>query len=251
MNNGSRGYSTRTLSASSRPFTSAPRSDPNPAVKGAFFNKMLSCNNPKCTFSHSPEAMRAAAQDAYRRWVAQQGQAQSAPHSDTRDGSGHTMPPPKKPPESWPPPYLSMHAIEATLLHAIRFAIPHDKIAKSVFKPGYINLITGTRLPFQALLDSGALHGSYIGKSFSEHNRSLLNGVIRTSDGCVTLADNITKIPISENVVCNVTMKDNDGVTYSFAEELSVIDSNKEVIIGLPTIIQHILPLFVSALCEA
>ena len=192
--------------------------------------------------------MRSAAQDS-------QDQGQSAPRSDTRDGCGHAMLSPKKPPqddiEPWPPPNLSMHPIESTLLHVIRFSFPHDKIAKSVFKAGHINFITGTRIPFQALLDSGALHGSNIGKSFLEHNRSLLNGLIRPSAGCVTLADNITKIPISEKIVCNVTMKDKDGVTYSFPEELSVIDSNKEVIIGLPTIIQHILPLFVSVLCEA
>ena len=50
------------------------------------------------------------------------------------------------------------------------------------------------------LLDSGAIHSSYISKSLVDMHRDVWDRVIRKVDGKVTLGDNTTTITVDERV---------------------------------------------------
>ena len=65
------------------------------------------------------------------------------------------------------------------------------------------------------------------------------------------MADGNTREDVNEKVVLDLTFIDSRGCTHTVTEELIVITSPQQIIVGLPTLVLHLLPLFVSMLTEA
>ena len=111
------------------------------------------------------------------------------------------------------------------------------------------NSIKSVCLPAVTLLDSGALHASYIGRRFYESIRKDIPGTIKKVNHSVVLADGITKVPITEAVELYLSIPSPNGDrTYYVKDEFLIMDCHEEIIIGLPTIVRKLLSLFVEIL---
>ena len=104
-------------------------------------------------------------------------------------------------------------------------------------------------LIINCLLDSGALHASYIRKSFVEEHMDSFRKYISPYNGRATLADKITVIDINNILRIPLSLTSASGHIYHIDVKLMVMENlGEEVIIGLPVIVRSLLPLFVEAL---
>jgi hypothetical protein len=139
-------------------------------------------------------------------------------------------------------------ALTTTLSRVLGNRDDLNSLVESVFHGGTLIIPGSKDLPFKALLDSGALHSSYMSKEFHHSNFNALKSFNMSTSGSVTLADNVTRVPIQDKVDIRVCMTDVTGRKYEFSDVFSVIDCAHDLILGLPTIVFHILPLFTESL---
>ena len=113
----------------------------------------------------------------------------------------------------------------------------------------------GAQLPLcNVLLDSGALHGSYISKDWVNARRELLRADLRRVQGAVKMGDNKTLVPIQEILRINVILtRSTTGERVKARLDLAVLDMNGglDAIIGLPDILNHFLDVFIDLLESA
>lgn len=103
------------------------------------------------------------------------------------------------------------------------------------------------------LLDTGALHSSYIAKRVVDKYRRQMQSRIRQVNGVVKLGDNKTSVTVSERVTLPVELVDWKGVQYVAMIDLCVWDMSDglDMIIGLPDILASYLEFLVDVLQAA
>lgn len=104
------------------------------------------------------------------------------------------------------------------------------------------------------LMDSGALHGSYISKEWVDSKRELLRPNLRKVNGAVKMGDNKTLVQIKEILRINVLLTRPSNNERRIARvDLAVLDMNGglDAIIGLPDILCHYLDVFIDLLEQA
>jgi hypothetical protein len=217
-------------------------------VTGVCYVKLSTgvCNRSDCTFLHNSDAIRLELDKLVARWG--------------KNGSSTPYEPPTRPPPKKPPPwYLNSLISPANLVERFCSSIQHmlsyrdnvSRLVQAVFHEGDILLPKEATLPFKALLDSGALQSSYMSKDFHRRHWDALQTFTERCEQVVTMADNVTQYRIRNRVNVRITMRDAAGVAYTFSDTCAVIDTAHDVIIGLPSIIQNVLPLFTDALYAA
>ena len=131
---------------------------------------------------------------------------------------------------------------------ALSNSVPKSLASRAVMKAGLMHPPDSIPVDFTALFDSGALQASYIGKNFLETIRHTLGECIQPASGCVYLADGQTRSPVTEKVIVPLTFTSSREEEFQVEETLIVLESPQEIIIGLPTIVLKLLPLFVDML---
>jgi hypothetical protein len=127
-----------------------------------------------------------------------------------------------------------------------------SRLLKAVKHKGVVELSSGVALSLDCLLDSGALHSSYIRKSFVVDNIDILHTHIRPQKSQVSLADKNTIINIEEVLEVPVTFKGPLGEEYMVEICFMIMESlGEEAIVGLPILVGPLLPLFVDSLKSA
>ena len=109
----------------------------------------------------------------------------------------------------------------------------------------------GTEQPFRALFDSGALQASYISKDFLEEIREGVKDRIRPCQGVIYLADGETNERCKEEVTLLLRFKDSKGKWHISEETLVAITSPQQIILGLPSLVLRLLPVFQDMLQTA
>ena len=90
-----------------------------------------------------------------------------------------------------------------------------------------------------ALLDSGALNGSYVDEAWVSRYREELKDFIVKVKAKVTLADGVSKLEISEILQgVKISFRDSNGSEHSLKLSLAVIPLSTPIIIGLPDLVE-------------
>ena len=97
------------------------------------------------------------------------------------------------------------------------------------------------------LMDSGALHGSYISNTWYENNRDRINPTcVKAVEGTVVMRDDETTQRVNTMVVLTIIIKDAKGKSVPFTAAFSVIEIKHDMIIGLPDLVSSIPTFFVQ-----
>lgn len=193
------------------------------------------CDRPQCGFSHEHAQLEESAREMEVKLRARPFINKSAQGAPRR-------PPPEPPPLSNMSTVKFLQAMigDSTIIESVR--------QESVLVFGSNNL----HCKVVALLDSGALQASYIRSSIIDKHRDSLGPSLVPAHGRVVLANQVTGIDITEMLKANMYMKSPSGVDYYFQVDLLIMqDLAEDVILGLPTIISSLLPLFVENLSQA
>ena len=73
---------------------------------------------------------------------------------------------------------------------------------------------------YKVLMDTGALHSSYISRDLVDKHRDAWRGKVMYVDGKDCLGDNKTKVSVTENVKIDVLLRAPDGVEGNSHSEL-------------------------------
>ena len=124
---------------------------------------------------------------------------------------------------------------------------PEAAIVSSVYKDGRV--VTSEKIiPVERVLfDSGALQASYVSSSFVEKYKEYFK--LAPVNGSICMADNKTKIPVTNIAHLDVEFESNDATVFRANIQFVVFDtSGHDMIIGLPHIVMHFLPMFCDML---
>jgi hypothetical protein len=120
---------------------------------------------------------------------------------------------------------------------------------KNVHRDGILKIANDEVMITNILFDSGALHSSYISKSFINKNRHILKDNIKKNDGFVKLGDNKTVVKVDETIQLPVSFIDNNLKEHIAEVNFVVWEMNDmNMIIGLPDILNHYLDVFIEML---
>lgn len=137
-----------------------------------------------------------------------------------------------------------------TLKNMFLYYIPESVIQQAVYKQATITIPGKIIAVDKVLIDSGAIHASYISKDFVDRYNKHLK-VIPTK-GVIVMADNKTHVPVTGMVSAKVGMKHSDDREYSAELNLIIMPTTgPDMIIGLPDILTHFLPMVVDMLRDA
>jgi len=97
------------------------------------------------------------------------------------------------------------------------------------------------RVPAWALIDTGALHGSYVGTWIIRHNIDVIENKLSTQ---VCNPINNSCVPLTATVIVSVSIYDENKINkFDFEIELKILpsldDKDYDIIIGLPDIKKH------------
>ena len=126
--------------------------------------------------------------------------------------------------------------------------LPEAYIITAALRSGFVHTPNKELLSVVCLFDSGALHTNYIGKNYLKTVRDKLSDCLKPCSGMVTLADGKTKIPVKECCLLKMSFVGNDGHVYYIEEKFMIMETAQDIIIGLPTLVTKLLPLFVEML---
>ena len=162
-------------------------------------------------------------------------------------------------PDPWPPPTKSSGRSEAVLHQYSQDVISKSRSAMLSYISAESTLLKAVLadiyfcsesecIPSKALLDSGATDGSYIDEAFFNSIKDRIPGVVIPFSSEVILGDKKTKIRFKELFEVTVVFEYRT-VVYPVKVKLRVMPSlGEKVIIGLPTIVNDILPMFCGML---
>lgn len=226
-----------------RPAQDGTRKPPAPGSNVCFRTlKGDKCTDARCNYAHSQEAVVAAIKailDAHK---------DKLPVPDIHAPKR----PPPKPPESnsLEDIYnLSVDSMEA-LLH---FLAPESQPRTPVHRMISLALTGNDSDPSGlALFDSGALHASYVRKSYVDDHREALTPYLSACNSQTRLADSSTLVSISEQLSVPVVIISPDGEVFRGKEVFHVMPSLAEdFIIGMPSILSKWLDLFIAMMVES
>lgn len=127
-----------------------------------------------------------------------------------------------------------------------------SRLLKAVKHSAVVDVVSEKNIVVDCLLDSGALHASYIRRSVLEDNLEALKAYVVPCNGRVVLADKQTTIEVREALEVPVVLTASSGHVYHIVVKFVVMDNlGEEAVIGLPVLVGPLLPLFVEALQEA
>ena len=228
---------------------------------GVCYTKLTqgSCTKPGCSFIHSDEAIIRELAQLAANWKNGRFNAVTSP---TPRDVFPKRPPPEPPPsredllnaiyepvvESFTFPEYVLNNVS---MHVLNLVSSSSQFVDAVFHNGEIRLPKSEPLPFKALLDTGALHASYMSKDFHRLHWNVLETFTERCEAQVKMADNVTTAKIRNRVTLDVVITSPDGVQYPFKDTFNVIDCAHDVILGLPTIVTNVLPLLTSSLNAA
>ncbi len=134
-----------------------------------------------------------------------------------------------------------VHYLKTTTIRQRRDVAPY------MFVEGYADLGNHKALLNHVLMDSGALHGSYISNTWFEQNREHINPTcVKAVDGTVVMGDDATTQRINTMVVLTVIVKAPKGKLVPFTAAFSVIEMKHHMIIGLPDLVTSLPVFFIS-----
>ena len=134
-----------------------------------------------------------------------------------------------------------VHYLKTTTIRQRRDVAPY------MFVEGYADLGNHKALLNHVLMDSGALHGSYISNTWFEQNREHINPTcVKAVDGTVVMGDDATTQRINTMVVLTVIVKGSKGKLVPFTAAFSVIEMKHHMIIGLPDLVTSLPVFFIS-----
>ena len=108
-----------------------------------------------------------------------------------------------------------VHYLKTTTIRQRRDVAPY------MFVEGYADLGNHKALLNHVLMDSGALHGSYISNTWFEQNREHINPTcVKAVDGTVVMGDDATTQRINTMVVLTVIVKAPKGKLVPFSSFL-------------------------------
>lgn len=234
------------------------RPPPSPTDNACFrmlqFKRCAEHEQGKCKYSHEDSVMRTAAKKQVQKmndlWLDQNGKP-----SGGGDGRGFPPPPPKQPPPKKPGGSMvnamfNEETISACRRSMLSYISAESTILKAVLTDAYFVTGDGDILKARTLIDSGATDGSYIDLKFLEKLKDRVPGIIKPFHREITLGDSVTKIQIMEIFEIELFFE-YKGQTFRVTEQLRVMPSlGEEIIIGLPTIIVHLLPMFCGMLYD-
>ena len=120
-------------------------------------------------------------------------------------------------------------------------------VAPYMFVQGHADLGTYKSKLENVLMDSGALHGSYVSNTWFENNRDRINPTcVKAIQGTVVMGDDETTQQVNTMVVLTVILKDSKRKATPFTAAFSVIEMKHEMIIGLPDLVSSIPTFFVQ-----
>ena len=225
-----------------RPAPEGARKPPAPGSNVCFRAlKGDNCTDARCNYAHSQEAVVAAIK------------AILDAHKDKL--SVPDILAPKRPPPKPPDPgsqenfnHLSVDSMEA-LLH---FLAPESQPRAPVHRVISLGLSGNDSDPSGlALFDSGALHASYVRKTYVDKHREELAPHLSSCNAQTRLADSSTLVTVTEQLSVPVTIVGPDGEVFRGTEVFHVMPSLAEdFIIGMPSILSKWLDLFIAMIVE-
>jgi len=213
------------------------------------------CDRPQCTFSHDVNVLEATAamlenRIRLRPFKAKLEQLASFP----------SRAPPKPPIDTSKVHALTRIDIDDNLsdyasdtqLSMLHHISSESSLVNAVTHNAILVVNDNANTKVNCLLDSGALHASYIRKSIVDEMRSNCEHQIKSCTGSVLLADKQTSIPVTELLHCKLYMTSPSGNEFFISQVLIVMeDLGEDVIIGLPTIVSSLLSLYTEKLQQA
>ena len=127
-------------------------------------------------------------------------------------------------------------------------------LVRVVFCTGMVHFMDSAIDIFKMLLDSGALHGSYISEDFLYKHHSKLFPIMEDANELVILADASKSCTITKRVRLMLTVNSGlEGVNdVTFSCVYSVLPGLKhDIIIGLPTLLCELIDLYVARILSA
>ena len=101
----------------------------------------------------------------------------------------------------------------------------------------------------KVLMDTGALHSSYISRDLVDKHRDAWRGKVMHVNGKVRLGDNKTEVNVTERIKIDVVLRAPDQQPVTAVVDFCVWDMpGMDMIIGLPDILDHFLVVLVTVL---
>ena len=100
----------------------------------------------------------------------------------------------------------------------------------------------------RVLLDTGALDQNYISPSLARFLEST-GAVIDSINTHVRLGDSKTVVPIKQKLTLKLGFSSKSGLVTAISE-FHVLENGYDMIVGLPTIVEHFIPILIEALME-
>ena len=101
----------------------------------------------------------------------------------------------------------------------------------------------------RVLMDTGALHSSYISRDLVDKHRDAWRGKVMYVDGKDCLGDNKTKVSVTENVKIDMLLQASDQWRVTAIVNFCVWDMLcMDMILGVPVILDYFLVVLVTVL---
>jgi hypothetical protein len=153
---------------------------------------------------------------------------------------------PFRPPPQNKQQVLAVHEEQRTYVLSLSQNVD---IVRVVFCTGMVHFNNSGIDIFKMLLDSGALHGSYISEDFLHKHHAKLFPIMEDANELVILADSSKSCQITKKVRLVLTVNSGlEGVSdVTFSCVYSVLPGLKhDIIIGLPTLLGELIDLYVA-----
>ena len=142
-----------------------------------------------------------------------------------------------------------MRQLAVKAIHLLKTTTSSQRrdVAPYMFIEGTADLGTYKAKLRNILMDSGALHGSYISNTWYENNRDRINPTcVKAVEGTVVMGDDETTQRVNTMVVLTVIIRGTKGKSTPFTAAFSVIEMKHDMIIGLPDLVSSIPTFFVQ-----
>jgi hypothetical protein len=133
------------------------------------------------------------------------------------------------------------NGIDQMLHNSFLDSSPESSLVKAVYREAQISTMQDEPAVVpKVLFDTGAIHGSYVSKSFVDEHKHLLSAFRLSKTNRVKMADNKTIMEITEAYLLSVSFRDDTGNKHEGTVLFWVLENcSHDMIVGLPAIIQN------------
>ena len=129
--------------------------------------------------------------------------------------------------------------------------VTKNKLTQLFTVQGCINTNDNSLNCDKILLDTGALHASYVSTTWLDRHRQIFQNSIKPTTATVQLGDGNGKVPVTECITLPVTCTSHANQQFTAHVQCYVMPLSQDIVIGLPDIMQHFKTLFLSQLGAA